>query len=85
MAEAMALGKPVIATGYSGNLDFMTPENSYLVDYTIGAVPAGLRPYPAGSRLGRADSTTPRQLMRRVFEAPRRGRAREAARRGTTS
>ncbi len=33
MAEAMALGKPVVATGYSGNLHFMTPENSYLVDY----------------------------------------------------
>jgi glycosyltransferase involved in cell wall biosynthesis len=30
MAEAMALGKPVIATGYSGNLAFMTAENSYL-------------------------------------------------------
>ena len=29
----MALGKPVIATGYSGNIDFMTPANSYLVDY----------------------------------------------------
>ena len=28
MAEAMLLGKPVIATGYSGNLDFMRPENS---------------------------------------------------------
>ena len=28
MAEAMGLEKPVIATAYSGNLDFMTPENS---------------------------------------------------------
>ena len=26
MAEAMSLGKPVIATAYSGNMDFMTPE-----------------------------------------------------------
>ncbi len=34
LAEAMAIGKPVIATGYSGNLDFMTAENSYLVDHT---------------------------------------------------
>ena len=47
MAEAMALGKPVIATVYSGNLQFMTPENSHLVDYQLGAVPAGL---PAVSR-----------------------------------
>jgi glycosyltransferase involved in cell wall biosynthesis len=35
MAEAMYLGKPVIATGYSGNLDFMTAENSYLVGYRL--------------------------------------------------
>ena len=34
-AEAMAIGKPVIATGYSGNLDFMTDANAYLVDYTL--------------------------------------------------
>lgn len=30
-AEAMSYGKPVIATGYSGNLDFMDAENSLLV------------------------------------------------------
>lgn len=34
LAEAMALGVPVIATGYSGNLDFMTPDNSILVEYS---------------------------------------------------
>ncbi len=32
MAEAMALGMPVIASRYSGNLDFMTDENSWLVN-----------------------------------------------------
>lgn len=31
LAEAMALGKPVIATGWSGNLDFMDPDCSVLV------------------------------------------------------
>ncbi len=38
MAEAMALGKPVIATGYSGNLDFMTHQNSALVNYHLRAI-----------------------------------------------
>jgi glycosyltransferase involved in cell wall biosynthesis len=33
MAEAMALGKPVIATNYSGNLEFMNHKNSCLVSY----------------------------------------------------
>ena len=35
MAEAMLMAKPVIGTGYSGNLDFMSRENSMLVDYQM--------------------------------------------------
>lgn len=35
MAEAMALGKPVIATAYSSTTDFMTETNSYAVGYTL--------------------------------------------------
>jgi hypothetical protein len=38
LMEAMALGKPVIATAWSGNTDFMTPENSCLVGYELVAV-----------------------------------------------
>ena len=51
MAEAMYLGKPVIATGYSGNLDFMTAENSYLVDYEpsrSATTPRHTRPTASG-------------------------------------
>ena len=33
MAEAMYFGKPVIATNYSGNLEFMTKTNSFLVPF----------------------------------------------------
>ena len=35
IAEAMALGKPVIATAYSGNLDFATAANSCQVSYRL--------------------------------------------------
>lgn len=35
MAEAMFLGKPVIATAYSGNMDFTTPQNSCLVGFSL--------------------------------------------------
>jgi glycosyltransferase involved in cell wall biosynthesis len=38
MAEAMAAAKPVIATGWSGNMDFMTPECSFPIGYRL--VPA---------------------------------------------
>jgi glycosyltransferase involved in cell wall biosynthesis len=45
MAEAMLLGKPVIATGYSGNVDFTLPSNSFLVGYTLCPVGPGCEPY----------------------------------------
>ncbi len=34
-AAAMLLGRPVVATGWSGNLAFMTPETSALVTYRL--------------------------------------------------
>lgn len=37
--EAMASGLPVIGTGWGGNTEFMTTENSYLVDYRLVDVP----------------------------------------------
>jgi glycosyltransferase involved in cell wall biosynthesis len=35
MAEAMLLGKPVVATGWSGNTDFMDSSNAVLVGYRL--------------------------------------------------
>lgn len=35
LSEAMAFGNPVIATGYSGNMDFMDSANSFPVPYTV--------------------------------------------------
>jgi glycosyltransferase involved in cell wall biosynthesis len=35
MAEAMALGTPVIATGWSGNLDFMDEASALLTPYAL--------------------------------------------------
>ena len=80
MAEAMGLGKPVIATGYSGNLDFMTPSNSFLVDYVKSAVPAGCGPYPEGSQWAEPDIDQAAEYMRRVYEAREEaaGKARQA-------
>jgi glycosyltransferase involved in cell wall biosynthesis len=43
-AQGMAEGKAVVATGWSGNLDFMTADDSVLVDYALVPVndPQGL-------------------------------------------
>lgn len=38
MSDAMLFGKPVIATGYSGNLEFMHGGNSWLLRYTEASI-----------------------------------------------
>lgn len=48
MAEAMFFGKPVIATGYSGNLDFMNEEISILVRFKLINVIEGSYPHAKG-------------------------------------
>ncbi|MBI3319359.1 MAG: glycosyltransferase family 4 protein [Candidatus Omnitrophica bacterium] len=55
LAEAMAVGKPVIATGYSGNVDFMTPENSLLVDYRLVELLEDVGPYTRGNQWAEPD------------------------------
>ncbi len=45
----MALGKPAIATGYSGNLAFMDADSSYLVPYALTELEQEVGPYPAGT------------------------------------
>ena len=73
MAESMVLGKPVIATAYSGNLDFMTEENSFLVPYSWTEVPRGAGPYPAGARWAEPDSGGGCVTDARRRRRPRRG------------
>jgi glycosyltransferase involved in cell wall biosynthesis len=45
IAEAMHLGKPVIVTAYSGNMDFTKPDNAFLVGYRLCPVGPGCDPY----------------------------------------
>jgi glycosyltransferase involved in cell wall biosynthesis len=68
MAEAMYLGKPVIATGYSGNLDFMTPANSLLVDYALVPIGPDAPPYPADGEWAEPSREHAAALMRTVFD-----------------
>ena len=48
MTAAMYLGKPVVATGYSGNLDYMSEGNSCLVRHSLCSVPNGAYPFAGG-------------------------------------
>ena len=70
LAEAMSLGKPVIATGYSGNMDFMDRENSLLVDYRLVAVPAGDYPFAAGQVWAEANVEQAADFMALLSDDP---------------
>ncbi len=75
LARALRSGIPVVATGYGGNLDYMSEESSYLVDHRPTAVPQGTL-YPAGARWAEPDVEHAATQMRRVFEHPDEARAR---------
>ncbi len=49
IAEAMSLGKPVIATGWSANMDFMTTANSFPISYNMITLDKYAYPYPLGT------------------------------------
>jgi glycosyltransferase involved in cell wall biosynthesis len=68
LAESMYLRKPVIATGYSGNADFMNDRNSYLIDYRLLPIQHTTGPYRKGSMWAEPDKDHLQRLMRRVFE-----------------
>lgn len=66
IAEAMCLGKPVIATGWSGNMDFMDPHNSLPVRYKLFELDRDYLPYPRGSIWAEPDIDHAAELMRFV-------------------
>ena len=70
LAESMALGKPCVATRYSGNLDFMTEENSYLVRCSVTTVGAETEIYPADGHWAEPDLEHAAEQMRRVYDDP---------------
>jgi len=68
LAEAMYMGKPVIATAYSGNMDFMTVNNSFLVRYRLVEIKKDIELYKAGSVWADPDVHHAAELMRCVYE-----------------
>lgn len=68
MAEAMLMGKPVIATKFSGNVDFMDDSNSLLVSYELVRLKEPVPPYDADLEWAEPSVEHAAQLMRRVYE-----------------
>lgn len=80
MAEAMAVGTPVIATGWSGNLSFMTPENSFLVDVEVVDIAQDVRVYGGLGQWAEPSISHAAELLQLVTEQPEvaQGRAAQA-------
>jgi len=80
IAEAMLLGKPVVATGYSGNMDFMSDTTAYTVPWTRVNVGEGAEAYDPNATWAEPDLEEAARLMRHVYDNP--DEARERALRG---
>lgn len=70
-AEAMLLGRPVIATGWSGNLEFMDANSAALVGYRLvpAVDPRGVYEAP-GAVWAEADVREAAQQLRRLADDP---------------
>jgi glycosyltransferase involved in cell wall biosynthesis len=74
--EALACELPVIATRWSGQLDFLNDQNSYLIDVE-GLVPASTEcEFFAGHLWAQPSVDHLRQLMREVYSHPEEARQR---------
>ncbi len=74
LAESLLLGKHVVATNYSGNLNFSKPENTYLVDYRL--IPVEASEYVFSNNQVWADPVLASavQQIRKVYRDIRDGR-----------
>jgi glycosyltransferase involved in cell wall biosynthesis len=68
LAESMYLGKPVVATGWSGNMDFMNGANSCPVDYELVTLDRTYGDYQAAQQWAEPDVDHAAHLMRRLVE-----------------
>ena len=70
LAESMYLGKAVIGTGYSGNLEFMKPDNSCLVGFSMTRLKKGDYVYGEGQYWADASIEDAARYMRRLVDEP---------------
>ena len=70
VAEAMALGKPVIATGYGGTADFLTAEVGFPIDYRLVEVGRDYGPYGKSAIWADPCCEHLRELLRTVMANP---------------
>ena len=67
MADAMALGTPVVSTNYGGNLDFMSDQSTALVEYELQEVGESNWPYDPKALWAEPSISHAAFLMLKVF------------------
>jgi len=78
LAECMAKGKPVVATHWSGNVNFMNESNSYPVRYKLLPIEKSQGPYSTGQVWAEPDIDHAVNQMEKIVDDPG-----EANRRGS--
>ncbi len=82
VAEAMAAGRPVVATAFGGHMDVFSGANGYPVAWTPAVVGPDAAPYPADGQWAEPDPDDAAAQLRRVLGDPAAAaeRGRRAAR-----
>lgn len=70
IAEAMAMGRPTVATAYSANVEFMTEESSYLIPYQLVPLEDDIAVYRKGNVWAEADIEAAARVLRHVYDNP---------------
>lgn len=70
IAEAIALGTSVICTGFGGNTDFCTEENSHLISYSKVTLTESIGPYRKGTDWAKPNVEEAASIMRSLVESP---------------
>ncbi|NCO74614.1 MAG: glycosyltransferase [Cyanobacteria bacterium] len=68
LAEAMLLGKPVIATNYSGNCDFINQQTGFPVDYKLVSLKSDEYPFSQGQKWAKPDLDHAAWIMQKMVE-----------------
>jgi glycosyltransferase involved in cell wall biosynthesis len=72
-AEAMSLAKPAIITNWSGNVDYMTADNSIAIDYKLVKLGHDYGPYKAHQHWAEPDLKQASHWMKRLRDEPALG------------
>jgi len=67
MAEAMAFGKPVIGTDYSGSTEFLSDRTGFPIPFTMRPVQPGEYIFSDGQNWAEPDAAAAAEAMQRVF------------------